>query len=111
MRRSRNFAVILAIVQHPKVESRLHMLLWHLADRWGTVRPEGVLVPLRLTQTVLAELVAARRPTVSAALGVLERDGQLTRTPAGWILHGAPPGERALDARARGPQPRPTLAP
>jgi len=97
MRRSRHFAVILAIVQQPKVESRLQMLFWHLADRWGTVRPDGVLVPLRLTHTVLAELVAARRPTVSSALGVLERDGQLARIPAGWVIRGSPPGEREPD--------------
>lgn len=94
--RSRHFAVNMAIVQHPKVEARLHMLLWHLADRWGTVRPDGVTVPLRLTQTVLAGLVAAQRPTVSAALGALERDGRLTRTSSGWLLRGSPPGELQL---------------
>ena len=93
LRRSRYFAVNMAIVQQPRVEVRLHLLLWQLADRWGTVRTDGVFVPLRLTQTVLAQLVAARRPTVSAALGALERDGQLTRTAAkGWVLHGLPPG-------------------
>jgi CRP/FNR family transcriptional regulator, cyclic AMP receptor protein len=96
MRRSRHFAVNLAIVQQPRVEARLHLLLWHLADRWGTVRPDGVFVPLRLTQSVLAQLVAARRPTVSAALGELERDGLLMRTPSGWLLLGAPPGAGPL---------------
>jgi CRP-like cAMP-binding protein len=93
MRRSRNLAVNLAIVQQPKVETRLRMLLWHLADRFGTVGPQGVSLPLRLQQTILAALVAAQRPTVSAALGALERGGELTRTPEGWLLHGAPPGE------------------
>jgi CRP-like cAMP-binding protein len=92
MRRSRALAVNLAIVQQPRVEARLRMLLWHLADRFGIVRPDGVFVPLRLTQTVLAELVAARRPTVSAAIGVLEREGELTRSADGWLLHGSPPG-------------------
>jgi CRP-like cAMP-binding protein len=94
--RSRHFAVNMAIVQQPKVETRLHMLLWHLADRWGTVGPDGVFVPVRLTQTVLAALVAAQRPTVSAALAALERDLRLTRTNRGWLLHGAPPGELQL---------------
>jgi hypothetical protein len=28
-----------AIVRRPKVLDRLHILLWHLADRWGTVTP------------------------------------------------------------------------
>jgi CRP-like cAMP-binding protein len=93
LRRSRNFAVNMAIVQQPRVETRLHMLLWHLADRSGTVGPDGVSVPLRLTQTVLAALVAAQRPTVSAALRALEQDGKLTHTNSGWLLHGSPPGE------------------
>ena len=95
IRRSRHFAINMAIVQQPHVEARRHMLLWHRADRWGTVRAGGALVPVRLTQTVLGERVAARRPTVSAAIGVLERDGQLTRMASGWLLHGAPPGEHA----------------
>jgi CRP-like cAMP-binding protein len=69
------------------------MLLWHLADRWGTVGPGGVLLPVKLTQSVLAALVAAQRPTVSAALRTLAQDGRVTRTSRGWLLHGAPPGE------------------
>ena len=91
--RSRHFAVNMAIVQQPRVETRLHMLLWHLADRWGTVGPGGVLLPVKLTQSVLAALVAAQRPTVSAALRTLAQDGRVTRTSRGWLLHGAPPGE------------------
>jgi CRP/FNR family cyclic AMP-dependent transcriptional regulator len=91
--RSRRLAVIMAIVHQPRVETRLHMLLWHLADRWGTVRPGGVFVPVHLTHTILAELVAARRPTVSAALGALEQTGAIDRSPGGWMLIGSPPGE------------------
>jgi len=92
-RRSRALAVNMAIVHQPKVEVRLHMLLWHLADRWGTVTAAGVSLPLRLTHAVLADLVAARRPTVSAAVGVLERAGAIERAREGWLLHGAPPAE------------------
>lgn len=93
LRRSRHLAVNIAIVHQPKVEVRLHMLLWHLADRWGTVRADGVLVPVKLTHAILAELIAARRPTVSAALGSLERSGTVSRMREGWLLHGSPPGE------------------
>ena len=50
---------------------RLHMLFWQLADRWGRVRSDGISVPLHLTHSVLAELVAARRPTVTSALSEL----------------------------------------
>jgi CRP-like cAMP-binding protein len=51
-----------------------------------------VLVPLKLTHLILSELIGARRPTVSAALGAIERDGRVSRNGSGWVLHGAPPG-------------------
>jgi CRP/FNR family cyclic AMP-dependent transcriptional regulator len=88
IRRSRHLTINIAITHQPRVETRLHMLLWHLADRFGRVRADGVLLPVRLTHATLSELVAAGRPTVSAALGALERDGRISRTPSGWLLHG-----------------------
>jgi CRP/FNR family transcriptional regulator, cyclic AMP receptor protein len=91
--RSRNLAVNMAIVHQARVDVRLHMLLWHMAGRWGRVRSGGVTVPLRLTHAVLAELVAARRPTVTSALSQLARAGLLTSTDSGWLLLGDPPGE------------------
>ena len=100
LRRARNFAVIMTIVHQRRVDVRLLMLLWHLADRCGRVGPNGVLVPMRLTHAILAELLAARRPTISAALGSLEREELLEQTSAGWLLHGSPPGEMAVIADA-----------
>ena len=97
IRRSRYLAFSIAIMNQPRVETRLHMLLWHLADRWGRVRPDGVLLPVKLTHVVLSELVGARRPTVSAALGAIERDGRISRNGSGWLLQGAPPGELLSD--------------
>ena len=93
LERSRNLAVNMAIVHQPRVDVRLHMLFWHLADRWGHVRSDGVSVPLRLTHTVLAELVAARRPTVSSALSELADRGLLRAVDGAWLLSGEPPGE------------------
>jgi CRP/FNR family cyclic AMP-dependent transcriptional regulator len=93
LERSRNFAVIMAIVHQPKVELRLHMLLWHLAARWGRVSPQGVRLPLRLTHAVLADLVAARRPTVTGALAKLCAHGVLHHDTSGWLLLGDPSGE------------------
>ncbi len=93
LKRARRFAVLMAIVHQPRVDRRVVMLLWHLADRFGRVTAEGVLVPLRLTHEILAELLAARRPTVSAALASLERGGLLAHNDEGWLLHGPPPGE------------------
>src|SRR6201999_2118055 len=72
--RSRQLAGNMAIVHQARVDVRLHMLLWHLAGRWGRVRSDGVLVPLRLTHAILADLVAARRPTVTSALTELGRE-------------------------------------
>lgn len=93
LERSRNLAVNLAIIQQARVATRLHMLLWHFADRWGRVRADGVLVPLALTHAVLAELVAARRPTVTTALTELARAKNVRPADPGWLLEGEPPGE------------------
>ncbi|HEY3771366.1 MAG TPA: Crp/Fnr family transcriptional regulator [Solirubrobacteraceae bacterium] len=93
--RSRQIAVNMAIVHQARVDVRLHMLLWHLAGRWGRVRSDGVLVPLRLTHAILADLVAARRPTVTSALTELGREGLVQSVPEGWLLSGEPPGELA----------------
>ncbi len=93
LERSRNLAAATAIAQHTRVEVRLHMLFWHLADRWGRVRPGGVVVSLRLAHAILADLVSARRPSVSTGLAVLARQGVVERVGREWLLHGDPPGE------------------
>lgn len=91
--RCRQLAVNMAIVHQARVDIRLHMLFWHLAGRWGRVRTDGVLVPLHLTHAVLADLVAARRPTVTSALSDLARRGAVRPIPDGWLLAGGPPGQ------------------
>jgi CRP/FNR family transcriptional regulator, cyclic AMP receptor protein len=93
MQRSRTLAVTMAIAHHTRVDRRLLTLLWHLADRWGRVTPEGIRVPLPVTHQVLADLVASRRPSVTTALAQLERDGRLARSGDGWLLVGEPPAE------------------
>jgi CRP/FNR family transcriptional regulator, cyclic AMP receptor protein len=93
--RSRNLAANMAIVHQARVDVRLHMLLWHLADRWGYVRPDGVALPVHLTHAVLADLVAARRPTVTRALSELTARGLVAPMAKGWLLLGQPPGDLA----------------
>lgn len=95
MRRSRMLAVNIAIVRQPRVDVRLEMLFWELADRWGKVRRDGVRVPLPLTHAVLADLVAAQRQTVSTALGELAEHGRVVWTGDSWLLSGSPPTELA----------------
>lgn len=91
MQRSRQLAIAIAIAHQPRVEDRLHRLLWSYADRWGRVGPEGVALELPLTHSLLAELAAARRPTVSTALGRLTRAGLVERGGDAWLLRGDPP--------------------
>jgi hypothetical protein len=89
--RSRQLTVNMAIVHQARVDVRLHMLMWHLAGRWGRVRADGVVVPLHLTHAVLSDLVAARRPTVTSALSELGRRGVVRAVDEGWLLCGDPP--------------------
>lgn len=89
--RLQRVAVVQAIGRLGRVEARLEALFWHLADRWGRVTPEGVVLPLRLSHRLLGELVGARRPTVSVALRELAAGGKLVRRPdATWLLTGEP---------------------
>jgi len=85
-------AITMAVSNLRRVDARLLVLLWYLADRWGRVTPDGVVVPLRLTHETLAHLVGAQRPSVTTALRQLEDEGQLRRTrDRGWLLPGDPP--------------------
>lgn len=93
LQRSRHIAVNMAIVQQPRIDVRLHMLFWELADRWGRVRQDGVHVPIQLTHATLADLVAARRPTVTKALGELAERSAVMWTGEDWLLPGEPPAE------------------
>src|SRR3954454_17913351 len=89
--RSRRLANMFLIASYPHLEDRLLLLLWELADRYGHVRADGVHVPLPMTHQVLSELAAARRPSVSGALGRLAATGALVRVDDGWLLNGEPP--------------------
>jgi CRP/FNR family transcriptional regulator, cyclic AMP receptor protein len=93
LERSRNLSINMAIIHQARVVVRLHMLLWHLADRWGRVGSDGVILPIHLTHTMLADLVAARRPTVTTSLSELARAGRVRPAANGWLLTGEPPGE------------------
>lgn len=87
IRRSQSLALQLTITDVRRVDERLLLLFWHLADRCGRVRADGVLLPLRVTHETLAELVGAQRPTVTSALQKLSRSGQLRRLPdKTWLL-------------------------
>jgi hypothetical protein len=91
-RRAHHLAVALAIAHHQRVDDRLLLTLWHLAERWGKVHPDGIVVPLPLSHQRLADIVGAHRPSVTTAMGELNRAGAISRRESGdWVLHGAPP--------------------
>ncbi|MBV8219669.1 MAG: Crp/Fnr family transcriptional regulator [Solirubrobacterales bacterium] len=103
--RSKYLAVNMAIVHQARVDVRLHMLLWHLAARWGRVRSDGTVLRLRLTHTVLADLVAARRPTVTTALSELARQGLVRTDGETWLLPGEAPADLLAFAQAAAESP------
>jgi CRP/FNR family transcriptional regulator, cyclic AMP receptor protein len=93
--RSRSLAFALAIRQLVRVDERVLLTLWYLADRWGFIRTAGRTLPLpELSHEVLARMVSARRPSVTTALGRLRERGLVERHSDGsWILHGDPPSD------------------
>jgi CRP/FNR family cyclic AMP-dependent transcriptional regulator len=91
VRRSRLSAACAAISGLVGVDRRLFALLWTLAERWGAFADDHVFLPLKLSHSDLAALVAARRQSVSTALSRLQRQGAIERAEGGWIIRGEPP--------------------
>lgn len=76
-----------AVSQLPRAEQRVVALFWLLAESWGRMRPDGVVIDLPLTHEALGKLVGARRPTMSLALGLLAEENYLRRyNGGGWLL-------------------------
>lgn len=92
--RAQTLAVSQAIGNLKRIDQRLLMLFWQLAERWGRVAREQILIDLPLTHEILSRLVGARRPSVTTALGILREQGLVVRRPDGvWALDRAG-GER-----------------
>jgi hypothetical protein len=84
----------LAVCHMRRVDDRLLLVLWHFADRWGRVTPSGVQIDLPLTHSLLALVVGARRPSVTAAARSLSDAGRIEARPRSrWILKGEAPLE------------------
>jgi CRP/FNR family cyclic AMP-dependent transcriptional regulator len=85
--RSRSLSILLALTQARRADVRLRTLFSHLADRWGRVTPEGIVLPLNLTHSVIAQLTGLRRPSVSLTLADLERSGEIVRRSRdSWLI-------------------------
>ena len=103
LRRSRFQSLLLTAARMPRLDARLLVVLWHVADRWGRVSHEGTHVGVKLTHEILARLVVAQRPSVSTALKGLERGGLVARDgDGGLVLLGPPPDdpEQAVEGLA-----------
>lgn len=86
-RRARHLALVQAVTHLPRIHTRLVLLFWLLAERWGRFSPEGVRVELPLTHEVLALLVGAQRPSVTVALQRLAQADLLLRPARDrWLL-------------------------
>ncbi len=102
--RSHSLALHVAIHCIRRVDLSLLVLFWHLADRFGKVTPEGIVVSVKLTHQDLGKLVGATRQSVTAALGEVADRGWVMRRHAGaWLLPADPPREiQAMLGRRRG---------
>jgi CRP/FNR family cyclic AMP-dependent transcriptional regulator len=97
--RARSILVQMSIAHHARIDERLALALWHVAERWGRVTPNGVALTLRLTHELLADLVAAQRPSVTLSLQHLERAGRIDRRNGTIFLLGDPPSAEHEDNR------------
>jgi CRP/FNR family transcriptional regulator, cyclic AMP receptor protein len=94
IRRTHRMSIHAALLQLSPVETRLLVLFWHLAERWGHVTPAGIALRLRLPHALLGQLVGCRRASVTTALQHIYTSGELTRRGDGtWLLTGDPPDE------------------
>ena len=97
LRRSRMLALQFALTQVAGVDVRVRLMLWHLADRWGRVTPDGVVLDVRLTHELIGRLVGAQRQSVTSAVRRLSDEGLVERLgQSGWLLRGAPDGDAEL---------------
>lgn len=105
VRRSHWLGLHLAIRCLRRVDARLLVLFWHMAERWGRVTPQGIVLPLSLTHELLARLVGAQRPSVTTALGELAERDVAVHEDGGWLLTGDLP-EKLERIYAGRPAPR-----
>jgi CRP-like cAMP-binding protein len=77
--RSRRQAIAAAIPSLVRIRDRVVVLFAHLAERWGHVTCEGIILRAPLTHQLIASLTATRRPSVTTALSALNEQGLVTR--------------------------------
>jgi len=79
-RQTHRASMHMAMLHLTRVEDRIEALFADLAERFGRMTSDGVLIDIPLTHEVIGRLVGSRRPTVSLAMQSLAADGILSRT-------------------------------
>ena len=96
VRRAQRQSVNLSISHMVRIADRLLLFFWHMATNWGRVTRDGVVIDMPLTHSQLALLVGSERPSVTTALGALDRDGMVNRLEnRSWVLRGPVPDDVA----------------
>src|SRR4051812_44805158 len=81
----------LVIVQSQAVEQRILVTLRYLAERWGVMTRDGLVLPGFLSHGTLSLLLGARRPSVTSAMVRLQGRGLVERRADGrWVLPSEP---------------------
>lgn len=94
--RSRRLVFQLAILSVPQIATRIELVMWHFADRWGRVTSDGIVLELPLSHELLSQVVGSQRPSVTTALSDLRQRGRVARRDDGcWVLHGEAPAALA----------------
>lgn len=77
----------LAMLHLPRAADRILALFVDLAERFGRVTPNGIVIRLPLSHQLIGQLTGSRRPTTTLALQHLDDDGLLNRLGDGsWRL-------------------------
>ncbi len=102
LHRQRAHHRLLAALHLPRIEDRVLVVLGLAAERFGQRTATGVRMDLGLTHRQLGWIAAARRPSVTTAMGLLQRRGHVTLDEHDRILidPGAPVLEEAGVLRA-----------
>lgn len=87
IRRTRRMVLQACILSRSSVDERLELMLWRLAEQFGSMTRDGLLVQLPFTHLHLAEMIAAQRSTVTLAANRLVAEDRLRRPGRNqWLL-------------------------
>lgn len=77
LRQLKHTQILLALRQGPVIDRIEGLLIW-LAQQFGEITEDGILINLRLTHQMIADFVGSTRVTTTRLLQQLQRDGILS---------------------------------